>query len=254
MILYDPIKNTLSNSIRTIKVGYRESQILSVLLEHSPDVVKKQFIIQHAWESEYIGETSLAKSISVLRQTFIKLGIKESPIITVPKIGYRLASNVVIDKKESSAVSKTVPEAQTIHDIVKPQPKAFLPTANQLKPHKNNALYSISVSLLILASYIGFNKFQTELSYHDGKQYIKNYQVGKLEVFQDIDQQPDKNMLTFLSENQCDCAVFIDRSENYSTLAWLSKKSKKSINIYFKESQLDQVSNEIKEFIKETEL
>ena len=101
MILYNPIKNTLSNTVKTIKVGYRESQILSILLEHSPDVVKKQIIIQRAWESEYIGETSLAKSISTLRQTFIKLDIKESPIITVPKVGYRLTGNIIIDKKEA---------------------------------------------------------------------------------------------------------------------------------------------------------
>lgn len=49
MILYNPIKNTLSNSNKTVKIGYRESQILTLLLEHSPAVVEKRDIVQFAW-------------------------------------------------------------------------------------------------------------------------------------------------------------------------------------------------------------
>lgn len=98
MNLYNPIKNTLSNGEKTIKIGYRESQILTILLERSPEVVKKQDIVQFAWGNEYIGETSLAKSISVLRQSFIKIGIKDSPILTVPKVGYRLVEDVLLNE------------------------------------------------------------------------------------------------------------------------------------------------------------
>ena len=60
MILYNPIKNTLSNSNKTVKIGYRESQILTLLLEHFPAVVEKRDIVQFAWGNEYIGETQVA--------------------------------------------------------------------------------------------------------------------------------------------------------------------------------------------------
>ncbi|MCZ8487080.1 hypothetical protein O9992_00505 [Vibrio lentus] len=44
--------------------------------------------------AEFIGDTSLAKCISLLRQGFVKLGIKETPIVTVPKVGYRHLSMI----------------------------------------------------------------------------------------------------------------------------------------------------------------
>ncbi len=63
-----------------------------------PRGCEKQDIVQFAWGNEYIGETSLAKSISVLRQSFIKIGIKDSPILTVPKVGYRLVEDVLLNE------------------------------------------------------------------------------------------------------------------------------------------------------------
>ena len=98
MVLYNPIKNTLSNRKKILKIGYRDSQILYLLLKHSPNVVSKKDIIQFAWGSECIGETSLAKSISKIRLSLIKLGINESPIVTVPKVGYRLIEGVLFDE------------------------------------------------------------------------------------------------------------------------------------------------------------
>ncbi|PSV54047.1 transcriptional regulator [Photobacterium sp. GB-1] len=98
MVLYNPIKNTISNRKKILKIGYRDSQILYLLLKHSPNVVPKKDIIKFAWGSECIGETSLAKSISKIRLSLIKLGIKESPIVTVPKVGYRLIEGVLFDE------------------------------------------------------------------------------------------------------------------------------------------------------------
>lgn len=74
MIIFHSVQNKLSNTQRVIKIGYREAQVLDLLLKHSPEVVKKHDIIRHAWGSEYIGETSLAKSISTLGQALLKLG------------------------------------------------------------------------------------------------------------------------------------------------------------------------------------
>ena len=105
MIKFDPITNRIYNDDRSIKIGYRESRVLELLLKHAPDIVSKVDIINYAWGSEFIGDTSLAKSISLLRQKCVKLGTKDSPIVTVPKVGYRLIDHCICSLKRPQAKS-----------------------------------------------------------------------------------------------------------------------------------------------------
>ena len=42
MIRFYPIKNRIYNDERSIKIGYRETRVLELLLKNSPEIVNKQ--------------------------------------------------------------------------------------------------------------------------------------------------------------------------------------------------------------------
>ena len=172
MIKFNPIKNIIYSDLCTVKVGYRGSLILSILLDRSPNIVPKQDIICHAWGSKYIGVTSLSKSISILRQSFVKLGMKDSPIITVPKVGYRLVNrdNIqsVIDEEISKVQSIKVEESDS-----------------KSTSKKTTLWVNITASSLLLLSSVLFfsGKENFDLSLITAEEKKQPYKNGNLELF-----------------------------------------------------------------------
>lgn len=246
MILYNPIKNTLSNSNKTVKIGYRESQILTLLLEHSPAVVEKRDIVQFAWGNEYIGETSLAKSISVLRQTFTKVGIKESPIVTVPKVGYRLVEGVLLNE---CLVATTPPDEKVQQKSVQ-QPTPPLPNKHETN-YKNLACYIVSLGILFAASLVSASKFHSKYSHPQRNKALNEHTVGTLEVYTDPNTQLSTHLEQLLAQHQCHCVVYIEENEQFSELSWLNKHTRKSINVFYAAGQFEQASQAIGQFIAE---
>lgn len=245
MIYYNPIKNTLSNTGKTIKIGYRESQILTLLLENSPDVVKKLEIVQFAWGSEYVGETSLAKSISVLRQALVKLGIVDSPIVTVPKIGYRLIEGVVINEclmtDEGTEPEVKVDNAkQHLNEFYKHEPN-----------FRHLACYVVSLGILFAASLVGASKFHSKSNHSQKNLELNVHAIGSLEVYVAPNSSLSIRLEQLLAQHQCDCVVYIEENEHFSELSWLYKPSRKSINVFYTQTQFEQASQSIAQFIAE---
>ncbi|CAH1570990.1 Transcriptional regulator [Vibrio jasicida] len=246
MILYNPIKNTLSNGDITIKIGYRESQILTLLLDQSPEVVKKQDIVQYAWGNEYIGETSLAKSISVLRQGFVKVGVRESPIVTVPKIGYRLVKGVLLNE----CLIAVTPSVKTTEAIREDTP-TFTPTIKHESNYKSLACYILSLGILFAASLVGASKFHSKYNHPQRNNALKEHSVGMLEVYTDPNTQLSVRLGKLLTKHQCVCVVYIEENDQFSEMSWLNKQTRKSINVFYTQTQFEQASETIAQFIAE---
>ncbi|ARV72771.1 transcriptional regulator [Vibrio campbellii] len=247
MNLYNPIKNTLSNGEKTIKIGYRESQILTLLLERSPEVVKKQDIVQFAWGNEYIGETSLAKSISVLRQSFIKIGIKDSPILTVPKVGYRLVEDVLLNE---CLVTINAPKEERVP--AKPEEISQPAYAIKQKPgYRNLVCYVVSLSFLFAAVLMVASKYHSSYSHPQFSRLLNEHTVGSLEVYMSPSTSLSLRVQELLAENQCQCVVYIEENNGFSGLSWLNKKTRKSINVFYTPDQFEQASKTIAQFVAE---
>lgn len=248
MITYDPIKSTLSNRQNSVLVGYRESRILNLLINHSPNLIKKQTLLLHAWENEDIGETSLTKSISIIRQILIQLGVKESPIITVPKVGYRLIEGTVFF--EPSDVPPPIKAPPNAHSTCIFAHLSFL----SLRHYKDFVCYLIAFSLFIGTILLGLSKFYQHYDDKESSNRLVSYAIGSLEVYMEPNLLISNELRALLQENQCQCVVYIAENEQYSSISWPNKQTKKSINLFYTQEKFAQASRTIKEFIASEQL
>ncbi len=270
MIRFDPIKNRIYNDERSIKIGYRETRVLELLHKNSPDIVSKQDIIGFAWGNEFIGDTSLAKSISLLRQGFVRLGIKETPIVTVPKVGYRLIDEcVVIDSSVNSATITPLVAASNLVPIgnngiaigatataeLKPNPKQNSPTYFPSAEGRNKLCYFTTCCLLLASALLAFAKVnERNLSDIKPINRLSEQWVGQIQVFQSPDMTMSPELKSILYQYQCDCVAYISEEAEYSELSILNKASRQSVNIFYTPTQLERASTELALFLERGQL
>ncbi|KAA8672355.1 winged helix-turn-helix domain-containing protein [Vibrio gigantis] len=268
MIRFDPIKNRIYNDERSIKIGYRETRVLELLLKNSPEIVNKQDIISFAWGSEFIGDTSLAKCISLLRQGFVKLGIRETPIVTVPKVGYRLIDECVfIDSQPQSETTLPLTpvsdQGPVVHSSIgvsissnhTTESKSTSLTYSQVSLYKNRMCYFITGCLLLSSALLAFAKVHDK-SLGDITPFnrLNEQWVGQVQVFQETEVSLSPELEAILYKYQCDCVAYISDEPGYSELSILNKTTRQSINIFYTATQLDRASEEIKLFLKRGQL
>ena len=268
MIRFDPIKNRIYNDERSIKVGYRETRVLELLHKNSPDIVSKQDIISFAWGNEFIGDTSLAKSISLLRQGFVRLGIKETPIVTVPKVGYRLIDEcVVIDSPVNSAATTPLVAASNLIPVgnngiaisvsaaVEPNPNQNSSTDFPTSEGRNKLCYFTTGCLLLASALLAFAKVnERNLSDITPVNQLSEQWIGQIQVFQAPEMTMTPELESILYQYQCDCVAYISEEPEYSELSILNKATRQSVNIFYTPTQLDQASTELALFLERGQL
>ncbi|MEZ8273938.1 transcriptional regulator [Vibrio splendidus] len=280
MIRFDPIKNRIYNDERSIKIGYRETRVLELLLKKSPEIVRKQDIISFAWGSEFIGDTSLAKCISLLRQGFVKLGIKETPIVTVPKVGYRLIDGCVLieSQPQSGATIPLTPVSDHIslshtsslghsstlgHESIalslasshESESKQATPAYHQVGSYRNRLCYFITGCLLLASALLAFAKVnERNLSDINPVNRLNEQWIGQVQVFQDPEMAMTPELESILYQYQCDCVAYVSEEPGYSELSVLNKATRQSVNIFYTSTQLDQASTELALFLERGQL
>jgi len=274
MIRFDPIKNRIYNDERSIKIGYRETRVLELLLKKSPEIVRKQDIISFAWGSEFIGDTSLAKCISLLRQGFVKLGIKETPIVTVPKVGYRLIDGCVLieSQPQSGTTIPLTPVSDHIslshtsslgHESIalslasshESESKQATPAYHQVGSYRNRLCYFITGCLLLASALLAFAKVnERNLSDINPVNRLNEQWIGQVQVFQDPEMAMTPELESILYQYQCDCVAYVSEEPGYSELSVLNKATRQSVNIFYTSTQLDQASTELALFLERGQL
>ncbi|MFA0692092.1 winged helix-turn-helix domain-containing protein [Vibrio splendidus] len=280
MIRFDPIKNRIYNDERSIKIGYRETRVLELLLKKSPEIVRKQDIISFAWGSEFIGDTSLAKCISLLRQGFVKLGIKETPIVTVPKVGYRLIDGCVLieSQPQSGATTPLTPVSDHIllshtsslshsstlgHESIalslasshESESKQATPAYHQVGSYRNRLCYFITGCLLLASALLAFAKVnERNLSDINPVNRLNEQWIGQVQVFQAPEMAMTPELESILYQYQCDCVAYVSEEPGYSELSVLNKATRQSVNIFYTSTQLDQASTELALFLERGQL
>ncbi|MBB1466251.1 winged helix-turn-helix domain-containing protein [Vibrio sp. SG41-7] len=280
MIRFDPIKNRIYNDERSIKIGYRETRVLELLLKKSPEIVRKQDIISFAWGSEFIGDTSLAKCISLLRQGFVKLGIKETPIVTVPKVGYRLIDGCVLIESQPQ-IGATIPLtpvsdhislshtsslgnrcsqsqssiALSLASSHESESKQATPAYHQVGSYRNRLCYFTTGCLLLASSLLAFAKVnERNLSDINPVNRLNEQWIGQVQVFRDPEMAMTSELESILYQYQCDCVAYVSEEPGYSELSVLNKATRQSVNIFYTSTQLDQASTELALFLERGQL
>lgn len=90
---FDAARNILWKDDRMRHLAPREAAVLARLLEaHGNTVTTRVQFLDSVWCDDEVGDEALTVIISRLRRHFRLLGVEEPVIETIPKIGYRLAS------------------------------------------------------------------------------------------------------------------------------------------------------------------
>ncbi|CAM3835110.1 winged helix-turn-helix domain-containing protein [Vibrio aquimaris] len=255
MILFNTLSSKLSNRNTSAKIGYREAQVLELLIQHSPNVVKKCDIIQHAWGNQYVGETSLAKSISSLRHALLKLGANESPIVTVPKVGYRLINDCIACDTQKTVQREAIQKAFV--DISAPRSKVTVDDQpNSIFHHYRFSICYLSAFILLFsASLLAFSK---SYGWHwenvNSKHSLIIRKIDMIDVIRTPDTHLNPELLALISKHQCRCVVYFEQNDQYAELSIMDRNRRRSINIFYTHGQPHIVSNQILSFLEESQL
>lgn len=66
-IIFTPLKRTLNKGGSVIKIRNKESEVLSLLCFHYPDVLSREDIEKKIWSESYVTDNTLTQTISNLR-------------------------------------------------------------------------------------------------------------------------------------------------------------------------------------------
>lgn len=106
--VFTPLKRTLSKGGCVIKIRNKESEVLSLLCFHYPDVLCREDIERKIWSESYVTDNTLTQTISNLRHALNDK--KHELVITIPKKGYCLGVKPDFTSNNSSEI---LPVTQT---------------------------------------------------------------------------------------------------------------------------------------------
>lgn len=257
MIYFDNVARKLHNDHKSARIGFRETLVLECLLQHAPQAVSKQTLICYSWGSEYIGQTSLAKSVSALRRALIAIGADASLVVTVPKYGYRLTQGMIAHHTAESACSEV--------DDVTPSPQPSLPQTGQsthpqpssqaqrkVPLYRQCLLIAITLLLCVATSVFVVGKMNG-WRWSDWVQRggLNQKRVGALYVFYRPGSELGFSIEQFLTHSQCNCLVYIEKKHKYSTFLFVSKQTHRSTFIRYSPLNIIHATQKIDEFLQQ---
>jgi DNA-binding winged helix-turn-helix (wHTH) protein len=92
------------------RLRWKELQILSLLVNRSPELVSRSEIIETIWKGTYCSDSTINQTIKSIRQ---KIGDTEHALIrTIPRLGYKVDDKAIfkfISSGESAVATKVIP-------------------------------------------------------------------------------------------------------------------------------------------------
>nr|ALG88548.1 Glycopeptide resistance-associated protein R [Pectobacterium carotovorum] len=100
-IVFCTENKTLNNGIDNIELNLTCTRLLEILVTKKN--VSREYILDNVWEAYGLtpSDNNLNKNISVLRKTFVILGVDSSLIETIPKEGFLFNANVTSNNETS---------------------------------------------------------------------------------------------------------------------------------------------------------
>ncbi|MEX2953924.1 winged helix-turn-helix domain-containing protein [Serratia fonticola] len=128
-IIFDVDSGTLSLSDLfddTVTISNPSKRLLQLLIVHQGDAVSREVIFKKVWDDYGMisSNNNLNQCVSKLRRVIKALGIDEEVIVTVPKVGFMLHSEIQIvsceDEKDTPILDAEPPvsAAKTIPEVV----------------------------------------------------------------------------------------------------------------------------------------
>ncbi|WP_213990973.1 winged helix-turn-helix domain-containing protein [Sodalis sp. dw_96] len=126
------------------RLRWKEYQILSLLVQNSPNVVTREELVNHIWKGTYCSDSTINQTIKSVRQ---KIGDHEHKIIkTIPRIGYIIEEKQMVNisfdiiatagtpvfDPPKQAIEAAVKQAQSTDEDIYSEPMWAFPTHSRL--------------------------------------------------------------------------------------------------------------------------
>ena len=132
-----------------VLLGAAASRCLSALLEAQGTIVTKKELLYQGWEryGQQVSGNSVNQSVAQIRRCLASLGQSPDSLVTVPRIGYKLADCLAIRKLGDERVESERPASEA-----RPCAASGLPTASGvLLAEPGNPLVSLTEAIMASA-------------------------------------------------------------------------------------------------------
>ncbi len=102
----DVSRRVLWHQDEPVRIGLKEIELLSVLVENKGEVVTKEELLDKVWPESFVEESNLSRHVYILRKMFKDLGEGEGLIKTIPRRGYRFVGELRGPQKQEIIVEK----------------------------------------------------------------------------------------------------------------------------------------------------
>ncbi|CAI2533037.1 Uncharacterised protein [Serratia fonticola] len=98
----------LDNPENVLKLYYSANRCLQILIEAYPTPVLQRFFLENVWEKNDQSATAntFYQCISTIRKAFSSLSLNEDVIITIPRKGVCISTNISIDVLNTNVVTE----------------------------------------------------------------------------------------------------------------------------------------------------
>jgi DNA-binding winged helix-turn-helix (wHTH) protein/TolB-like protein len=142
-----------------VNLPLKEIELLCVLTEKGGEVITKGELLERVWAESFVEESNLSRHIYLLRKTFKDFGESEELIQTVPRRGYRFASEIRACENGNGTSELVIAKhslTQTLIEEIDPEQTVESPLASQnLKPAEKPSRLRISgIKIYVLAAVV----------------------------------------------------------------------------------------------------
>lgn len=104
-IIYNPDDGSLTltddihqESAGEISLTPTANRLLQILITHQGSVLAREELLEHVWDNYGLksSNNSLNQYVSMLRRNFTDLGVEETAIVTVPRVGFMFSAELEI--------------------------------------------------------------------------------------------------------------------------------------------------------------
>ncbi|MCQ4111571.1 winged helix-turn-helix domain-containing protein [Aeromonas sp. JL9] len=237
-IIFDVHSCTLFLGGKKRKLGSKDTLVLEFLCNSGNDGARKNDIIEYAWQGLVVTDASLSKSISTLRSALMELSPGDDIILTVPRVGYKLAPNKISLNIEVMNQLPIIENAESKGEVEEKISKKLHVLFTSVK-------YSLLISSLIFFI-LGTKKIILSEGYLNrnfiSPSLVKETLSREKEIyyFAGVDKPSFRNVIKKIN---CECVFIVSSNSQHTFILTYLKKERKALNFIFKkDDDIDMVN------------
>lgn len=197
------------------------SQCLQLLIQHHGQVVEREYFFQQVWlnNGTQVTNNNFYQNISLLRRAFKEFGLNDELIITVPKVGIRLSSELVIERRVEPSAAADLPVKRAM---------AVIP--EQKRRHRSAwpVFAGVGLAGLLGIFLLWRSEFDSRL-----QDFVPLAQRGECHIYGNEDAADYRSHQQFIQQDRLDCKrypwAYVTQYPNFQRISVLRCRQQYSV-------------------------